>query len=97
MNFNKPSEEDANYTIEVNEMNVVIPIPNEFLGLSRNEKIASEKFVKEYIDENSGSIAGDSEMDYEYVDDEIAKLKQYVDDTVGIVNGDLESILAGGC
>ena len=89
-------DEDANYHIEVNEMSVVVPMPHEFIGLSRRDKIATEDFVKEYVDENSGSIAGDSEMDYVYVDDEIAKLKQYVDDTVGIVNGELENILAGG-
>jgi hypothetical protein len=84
------------YSIEANEMSVIVPIAHEFLGLSRREKIATENFVKEYVDENSGSISGEFEMDYEYVDGEIAKLKQYVDDTVGIVNDELETILAGG-
>lgn len=58
------------------------------------DTIATKEYVKEYVDENSGSIAGDFEMDYEYVDDEIAKLKQYADETfvkktsggTGIVN-----------
>lgn len=52
-------DEDANYHIEVIEMNVVVPIPHEFIGLSRREKIATENFVKKYVDENSGSLGGE--------------------------------------
>ena len=85
-------DEEANYTIEANEMNVVVPIPNEFLGLSRKEKIASESFVREYVDENSGSLAGDGVMDYDYVDTKIAEVYQYVDSKIGDIGTALDEL-----
>lgn len=72
----------------------------DFLNSLANKKDINEVYgrINELEDSIGGSLSGDvtQVMDYEYVDDEIAKLKQYVDDTVGIVNGELESILAGG-
>ena len=83
---------DTEGYIRICEMPIYHKLDEHFIP----DSIATKEYVKEYVDENSGSLPGMAEMDYEYVDTKVAEVKQYVDDTVGIVNNELESILAGG-